>query len=119
MWRSGCYCFLNAGRGASDSARPDEDMDCAHKRGLSVPDALIAWTTAGALIAFGVIFFDDAVIMGHTILALGVLSAANEGLKLRDLRTGPNGGRRRVRLVLAMAYVALVLIGFLLPRSGL
>lgn len=80
-------------------------------RSLSVPDALIAWTTSAALIAFGVIFFDDAVIMGRTILGLGLLSAANELLKLRASRSRPN--YRGLRLLLAFAYVALVLIGFL------
>lgn len=76
-----------------------------------VPDAVITWTTTAALIAFGVIFFDDSVIMGRTILALGVLSAANEALKLR-------GGHRRVRLGLALAYAALVLAGFLFPPAA-
>jgi len=80
-----------------------------------IPDALIHWTTAAALIAFGVLFFDDAVIMGRTILALGILSAANEGLKLRA--QGSAGGYVRVRLLLAVAYVALVLAGFLLPTA--
>jgi hypothetical protein len=92
-------------------------MSGVHTRGSSVSDALIQWTTAGALIAFGIMFFDDAVIMGHTILALGILSAANEGLKLRARHAGSDGGYRRVRLVLALAYVALVLIGFLSPPS--
>jgi hypothetical protein len=76
-----------------------------------IPDAVITWTTTGALIAFGVIFFDDSVIMGRTILALGVLSAANEALKLR-------GGHRRFRLALAIAYAGLVLIGFLFPPAA-
>jgi hypothetical protein len=93
-------------------------MNGAHTRGSSVPDALITWTTAGALVTFGVIFFDDTVIMGRTILTLGILSAANEALKLLALRAGSNGGYRRVRLVLAVAYVTLVLIGFLLPLSA-
>ncbi|MGA3017711.1 MAG: hypothetical protein ABSF62_11375 [Bryobacteraceae bacterium] len=93
-------------------------MKDVHTKGSSVPDALIHWTTAGALIAFGVIFFDDAVIMGRTILTLGILSAANEGLKLVALRAGSDGGYWRVRLVLAVAYVVLVLIGFLFPPSG-
>jgi hypothetical protein len=78
---------------------------------FSVPDALISWTTSAALIAFGVIFFDDAVIMGRTILALGLLSAANELLKLRE--AGSRAGYQGLRLLLAFAYVALVLIGFL------
>ena len=80
-------------------------------RPLSVPDALIAWTTSAALIAFGVIFFDDAVIMGRTILSLGLLSAGNELLKLRGARS--RAGYQGLRLLLALAYVALVLIGFL------
>jgi len=84
----------------------------------SVPDALFQWTTAAALIAFGVIFFDDAVIMGRTILALGVLCAANEGLKLRAVRNGTDRRCARVRLVLGITYLALVLIGFLFPPSG-
>lgn len=42
-------------------------------RDLSLPDALFAWTTSAAVIAYGVIFFDDAVIMGRTILAPGTL----------------------------------------------
>ena len=93
-------------------------MNDVHTRGSSGPDALIAWTTAGALVTFGVIFFDDAVIMGRTILTLGILSAVNEGLKLHALRAGSNGGYGRVRLVLAVAYVVLVLAGFLFPSSG-
>ena len=84
-------------------------------RPLSVPDALIAWTTSAALVAFGVIFFDDAVIMGHTILCLGLLSAGNELLKLRAARLGAE--YRGLRLLLAFAYVALVLSGFLAAPS--
>jgi hypothetical protein len=87
----------------------------ADTKNASVPDALIQWTTAGALIAFGVMFLDDAVIMGKTILALGVLSAANEGLKLYARRGGSGSRYRRVRLLVAVAYVALVLTGFLFP----
>jgi len=90
-------------------------MDNAYRAEISLPDALIAWTTIAALVAFGIIFFGDGVIMGRTILTLGVLSGANEALNLRAARSG--GTLRRVRLVLAMAYVALVLIGFLWPRS--
>ena len=92
-----------------------KDMDTNRQ---SIPDALIHWTTSGALIAFGVIFFDDASVMGRTILALGILSAANEGLKLRAVRRASNTGYRWVRLSLAVAYVSLVLIGFLFPPSG-
>jgi len=85
---------------------------------LSIPDALIHWTTTAALIAFGVIFFDDASIMGRTILALGVLSAANEGLKFLSIRTVPNSSYGWIRLSLALVYVLLVLTGFLFPPSG-
>jgi hypothetical protein len=87
--------------------------------GSSVPDALISWTTAGALIAFGVIFFDDAVIMERTILALGALSATNEALKLRTFRAGSERRYLSVRLVLAVIYAVVVLIGFLYPHSEL
>lgn len=83
-----------------------------------MPDALIHWTTSAALVAFGLIFLDDTVIMGRTILALGVLSAANEALKLRGQRTGVKGGYREVRMALAVAYVALVVVGFLFPPSS-
>jgi len=92
-------------------------MNDVSKRGFWVPDALIAWTTSAALITFGVIFFDDAVVMGRTILTLGILSAANELLKLRARRTAPTGAYRRLRLVVAGAYVVLVLAGFLFPPS--
>ncbi|MGA3236952.1 MAG: hypothetical protein ABSG03_11645 [Bryobacteraceae bacterium] len=92
-----------------------DDLDTNRQH---IPDALIHWTTSAALIAFGVIFFDDASIMGRTILALGILSAANEGLKLRAIRTVSNTGYRWLRLSLAVAYVLLVLIGFLFPPSG-
>ena len=85
-------------------------------RGISVPDALIAWTTSAALIAFGIVYFDDAAIMGRTILALGVLSAGNEALKLWAVRS--QGDYRRLRLGLALAYLALVLIGFLSPPAS-
>ena len=95
-----------------------DDMNNLDANRQSIPDALIHWTTSGALIAFGVIFFDDASIMGRTILALGILSAANEGLKLRAVRRASNTGYRWVRLSLAVAYVSLVLIGFLFPPSG-
>ena len=46
-------------------------MDHNVARELSVPDALFARRTSAALIAFGIIFFDDAVIMWSTILVLG------------------------------------------------
>ena len=97
-------------------------MDNVGTTELSIPDALIAWTTAAALVAFGIIFFDYAVIMGRTILTLGVLGAANEALKLRAVRIWSGGACqrmvRRVRLAIAIAYVALVLKGFLFPPSG-
>jgi hypothetical protein len=93
-------------------------MDHGNTNGFSLPDALIAWTTAGALLAFGVIFLDDAVIMGQTILALGLLVCANEGLKLHAWRAGSAGGHRRIRTALAVAYVLLVCVGFLFPPSG-
>ena len=72
--------------------RPGEDMNGVQTSGSSFPDTLITWTTAGALIAFGVLFFHGAGIMGRTILALGILSAVNEGLKLRASCAGSNGG---------------------------
>jgi hypothetical protein len=90
-------------------------MNDRHPRESSVPDALIAWTTSAALIAFGIIFFEDAVIMWRTILTLGLLSAGNEALKVRAARSG--GDYRRLRLGLALAYLALVLVGFCAPRA--
>lgn len=98
-------------------ARSIEAMKHLHTNRLSVPDALIHWTTTAALIIFGVIFFDDANIMGRTILALGLLSAANEILKLRAMRAISKAAYTRVRLLLALVYVLLVLIGFLNPPS--
>ncbi len=92
-------------------------MDEFANRGASIPDALIHWSTAGALIAFGVMFFNDTVIMGRTILTLGLLSASNEALKLRGKRTGSTSGYREVRMVVACAYVALMVIGFLFPPT--
>jgi hypothetical protein len=115
----GAIAFEASDTAPSRASAEMEIMDDSHPSGSSVSDALIHWTTAGGLIAFGVIFFDDAVIMGRTILTLGILSATNEGLKLLALRAGSDGGYRRVRLVLAIAYVALVLIGFLFPPSEL
>jgi len=90
-------------------------MNSSNTNPSVIPDAVIAWSTTGALIAFGVIFFDDSVIMGRTILALGVLSAANEALKLRARRSGSRGGYGWIRLALAVAYAGLMLIGFLFP----
>jgi hypothetical protein len=85
----------------------------------ALPDALISWTTAVALLVFGVIFLDDAVIMGKTILALGILSATNEGLKLYAAkRTEAAGGCSRVRLAVALVYAGLVLMGFLFPPAS-
>ncbi len=92
-------------------------MNGSHTNRASVPDALIHWTTAGALIAFGVIFFDDAAIMGRTLLVLGVISATNEGLKLRSMRAASNAGYGWVRLLLAVTYVLLVVIAFFFPPS--
>lgn len=94
-----------------------DDSNRAHLNRPSLPDVLIAWTTAGALIAFGIMFFDDAVIMGRTILILGLLSAANELLKLLRLGTGSQSHSDRMRLILAVVYVTLVLIGFVYPGS--
>jgi len=93
-------------------------MNDAQPSGSSIPDALIAWTTSGALIAFGIIFWNDAVIMWRTILALGLLSAFNEALKLRALRNGSSGAYHHIRLLLAIAYAALIFIGFFFPPSG-
>ena len=93
-------------------------MNDACRRSVSIPDALIAWTTAGALVAFGIIFLDDSVVMGRTILALGILGAANEGLKLHARWSGISGEHRRIRLALAIAYVILVLAGFFFPPNG-
>jgi len=90
-------------------------MEEADTKKASVPDALIQWSTAAALIAFGLMFLNDAVIMGKTILALGVLSAANEGLKLYARHAGSILRYSRVRMLVAVAYVALVLVGFLFP----
>lgn len=89
----------------------ERERENAHRPKLSAPDALIAWTTSAALLAFGIVFFDDAVIMGRTILLLGLLSGANEALKVWAARMG--GDHRSLRLVLAIAYAGLVLTGFL------
>lgn len=78
----------------------------------TVPDALIAWTSAAALMSFGFIFLDDAVIMGPTILTLGILIAANEALKLRAKFAGAKHGYQRLRLAVALVFVALVFFGF-------
>ena len=88
-----------------------------NSRKLSLPDALIGWTTSASLVAFGIVYFDDAAIMGRTILALGLLSGGNEALKLRAARSG--GDYRRLRLGLAIAYLGLVLIGFFSPPASL
>ena len=65
-----------------------------------------------ALVCFGFLFLDDAVIMGRTILALGILMAANEGLKLRAALAGAKHGYHKLRLAVALAFVALVFVGF-------
>ena len=75
-----------------------------------VPDALIFWTTSAALIGLGIVFFDDAIAIGRAVLALGLLSAANAGLRLRAVSEGAQSRYRRLRLALAIAYVALVLL---------
>jgi hypothetical protein len=85
-------------------------MEKPGKRAVSLADPIIAWTTSTALVFFGMIFFDDPEIMGRTILALGVLSATNEALKLRSARSGADYGR--FRLALAMTYLVLVVFGF-------
>ncbi len=92
-------------------------MDKHTRHGFSLPDAVMSWTTAGALVLFGVLFFDDAVIMGRTILALGLISAANELLKLRTARSGIDYGR--LRLALAFTYLVLVVIGFASPPRAI
>jgi hypothetical protein len=84
----------------------------------SMPDALIAWTTAIALVAFGIAFFDDAAIMGRTLLLMGLLCAGNEALKLAERRTGAPGRFRRLRMACAVLYLAFMLIGFLFPPAG-
>ncbi len=81
----------------------------------SVPDVLIHWTTAAALIAFGIIFLNDTVVMGKTILALGLLNASNEGLKWYSRRQAPKGFHHQLRMLVAVAYVTLIVIGFLFP----
>jgi hypothetical protein len=92
-------------------------MDTRPKRTVSPPDSVIAWTTAAGLVFFGIIFFDDSVIMGRTILTLGLLSVANEALKLR---AGPSGADYSgLRLALALAYLGLVVMGFVLGSLGL
>jgi hypothetical protein len=83
-------------------------MSQMHTRASSVPDNLTAWTTASALIAFGIIFFDDAAIMGRTILALGFISAANQVLKPWEIHSQAAGRYRYARLILAIAYVTLM-----------
>ena len=70
---------------------------------------LIAWTTSAALVVFGIVYFDDAAIMGRTILALGLLSAGYEAVKFRAARSG--GDYRRLRLALALAYLGLAAHG--------
>ena len=90
-------------------------MKEAYQGRETMPDALINWTTTVALLAFGIIYVDDSAIMWRTILSLGILSGANEILKVREARTGATPGFRRVRLALALAYAGLMLFGFFAP----
>lgn len=114
--RSGSKCRqIVTGFGCWDADTRRRNMEKADTKKASVPDALIHWSTAGALIAFGLMFLNDAVIMGKTILALGVLSAANEGLKLYARRAGSIRRYSYVRLLVAVAYVALIIVGFFFP----
>ena len=86
-----------------------------HWAAQSVPDALIAWTSGAALVSFGLMFLDDAVIMGHTLLALGLLIVVNEALKLHASYRGAKNGHQKLRLAVAMLFVVLVVYGFLFP----
>jgi len=86
-----------------------------HTRASSTPDYLIAWTTASALIAFGIIFFDDVSMVGRTILVLGLIGAANQVLKRWESHSQVPGTYRRARAIPSIAYVILVLRGFLFP----
>jgi hypothetical protein len=88
-------------------------MNAGHAHEPSVSDVLIAWTTATALITFGVILSNDAIIIGPAILTLGVLSLTNEVVRLCTARTGLNGGYPKVRWALAIGCIATALIGFL------
>jgi ABC-type tungstate transport system substrate-binding protein len=81
----------------------------------SVPDALIAWTSGAALVSFGLMFLDDAVIMGHTLLTLGLLIVVNEALKLHASFTRAAHGHEKLRLAVAIVFVALVVYGFVFP----
>jgi len=83
----------------------------------SVPDALIGWTSAAALVFFGFLFLDDAVIMGRTILVLGILMAANEVLKLHAALAGSKRGYHKLHLAVAVAFVTLVFFGFFSPAT--
>lgn len=89
-------------------------MNNAQPARSSVPSALITWSTAAALIAFGVVLSSQGIIMGRAVLALGILSAANEGLRLRAQRTSFNSNYERFRLVLAVVYVVLISVGLFL-----
>ena len=75
------------------------------------PDALMAWTTTVALIVVGVTFLGDVIAIGRVLLPLGILSAINEGIKLRGTRRGTQPQYRHVRLVLAVVYAALMALG--------
>jgi hypothetical protein len=95
--------------------RRTKEMSQIRSRPSSLPDDLISWATASGLIAFGVIFIDDAVIMGKTIFALGIIAATSRVLKRAEARSQPPDRYRRARLTLAIAYIALLLVGFLFP----
>ena len=65
------------------------------------PDGLIAWTSGTALVAFDVMFPDDAVMIAHALLTLGVPIVVNEALELCASLTGPKHGHQRLRLAVA------------------
>jgi hypothetical protein len=94
---------------------PTKEMDQTQRCPSSISDNLISWTTASALIALGILFLDDAIIMGRTILVLGLISATDQVLKWNEILSPMVTRYRRARLMLSIAYVALVLVGFLFP----
>ena len=85
------------------------------KGAIFLPDNVITWTTAVGLILFGLMFFDDPSIMGRTILVLGTIIAVNECLKAVARRSHTEGRFRRIRNTLAVLYLVLVLLGFIVP----